>query len=79
MSTKQSFGHSVPPVGQLLNQAKLLFLLPIVSLAGLSLFPHQEPRFLIPLTVPLVLMNAHKLRWKFGEGIVCRVLDLQHL
>jgi len=39
----------------------------IVSLGGLSIFPHQEPRFLIPLTVPMVLMNAHKLRWKFGN------------
>ena len=38
----------------------------IVSLGGLSIFPHQEPRFLIPLTVPMVLMNAHKLR-KFSE------------
>ncbi|XP_040583130.1 GPI mannosyltransferase 4 [Lepeophtheirus salmonis] len=39
----------------------------IVSLGLLSVFPHQEPRFLIPLIVPIVLMNAHKLRWKFGE------------
>ena len=38
----------------------------IVSLGGLSIFPHQEPRFLIPLTVPMVLMNAHKLR-NFSE------------
>ena len=37
----------------------------IVALAMLSVFPHQEPRFLIPLTVPLVMMNAPKLRWKF--------------
>ena len=38
----------------------------ITSLGMLSIFPHQEPRFLIPLTVPIVLMNAHRLRWKFG-------------
>ena len=39
----------------------------IIALALLSIFPHQEPRFLIPLTVPIVLMNAHKLRWKCGN------------
>ena len=39
-----------------------------LSLGALSLFPHQEPRFLIPLTLPIVLMNAHKLRTKvFGR------------
>lgn len=37
----------------------------ILSLAALSVFPHQEPRFLIPLTVPIVLMNSHVLRWKW--------------
>jgi phosphatidylinositol glycan class Z len=36
----------------------------VSALGFLSLIPHQEPRFLIPLTVPIVLMNAHKLRWK---------------
>ena len=40
----------------------------VTALGALSIFPHQEPRFLIPLTVPVVLMNAHKLRWKvFGN------------
>ena len=41
----------------------------IVSLGGLSIFPHQEPRFLIPLTVPMVLMNAHKLR-NFSDSLL---------
>ena len=34
----------------------------VTALGLLSLIPHQEPRFLIPLTLPIVLMNAHKLR-----------------
>ncbi len=38
----------------------------IVGLTMLSMVPHQEPRFLIPLTVPVVLMNSHKLRWKWN-------------
>lgn len=39
----------------------------VVSLGSLSVIPHQEPRFLIPLIVPLVIMNAHKLRWRLGS------------
>ena len=35
----------------------------VTGLCALSIFPHQEPRFLIPLIVPIVLMNAHKLRF----------------
>ena len=34
----------------------------VTAVGFLSYFPHQEPRFLIPLTLPIVLMNAHKLR-----------------
>ena len=34
----------------------------VSGLGALSIIPHQEPRFLIPLIVPIVLMNAHKLR-----------------
>ena len=37
----------------------------VTSVGVLSYFPHQEPRFLIPLTIPIVLMNAHKLRVRF--------------
>ena len=40
----------------------------VTALGLLSFIPHQEPRFLIPLTLPIVLMNAHKLRAKlFGS------------
>ena len=40
----------------------------VTALGTLSFIPHQEPRFLIPLTLPIVLMNAHKLRAKlFGS------------
>lgn len=41
----------------------------LVPLAGLSLAPHQEPRFLLPLIVPLLLSAApaqlltHRARW----------------
>ena len=40
----------------------------VTAVGMLSLIPHQEARFLIPLTLPVVLMNAHKLRVKvFGS------------
>ena len=39
----------------------------VTPLGLLCLIPHQEPRFLLPLILPVVLMNAHKLRVKgFG-------------
>ncbi len=38
-----------------------------VALSALSLFPHQEPRFLIPLIVPVVLVNADMLFYKVGS------------
>ena len=40
----------------------------VTAMAMLSMIPHQEPRFLIPLTLPIVLMNAHKLRTKIFGG-----------
>ena len=40
----------------------------VTAMAMLSMIPHQEPRFLIPLTLPIVLMNAHKLRTKILGG-----------
>ena len=36
----------------------------VTGLGALSLFPHQEPRFLIPLIAPTVLLNADKLRFE---------------
>ncbi len=36
----------------------------ISGLGLLSMFPHQEPRFLIPLTVPVVLLSSHILRYR---------------
>ncbi|XP_078522612.1 GPI alpha-1,2-mannosyltransferase 4 [Lissotriton helveticus] len=45
----------------------VLLLFYFVPLALLSLFPHQEPRFLIPLILPLVLWSApesQKIQWK---------------
>ena len=40
----------------------------VTAMAILSMIPHQEPRFLIPLTLPIVLMNAHKLRIRILGG-----------
>lgn len=34
----------------------------IVPVAALSIFPHQEPRFLIPVTLPLVFLHAQRVR-----------------
>ncbi len=35
-----------------------------LALAALSIFPHQEPRFLLPLLLPCVLLGANGLRSK---------------
>lgn len=35
------------------------FIIPIVLL---SIFPHQEPRFLIPVTLPLVFLHSQRIR-----------------
>ena len=40
----------------------------IVSLGILSIFPHQEPRFLIPLTVPIG-KKAQTIKSKYFEKI----------
>ncbi|XP_068811282.1 GPI mannosyltransferase 4 [Struthio camelus] len=45
----------------------ILLLFYLVPLAFLSLFSHQEPRFLIPLILPLVLFSASQnrtMKWK---------------
>lgn len=34
----------------------------IVPLGLLSIFPHQEPRFLIPVTLPVVFLNSQRIR-----------------
>lgn len=33
-----------------------------VPVALLSIFPHQEPRFLIPVTLPMVFLHSQKIR-----------------
>lgn len=33
----------------------------IVPVCGLTIFPHQEPRFLIPLILPLILLHGKKI------------------
>lgn len=45
-----------------LNALKLaLNLIWIIPVCGLSIFPHQEPRFLIPLLLPIVLVNGPRI------------------
>ncbi|XP_044147006.1 LOW QUALITY PROTEIN: GPI mannosyltransferase 4 [Bufo gargarizans] len=51
--------HSKKPSTQ---QTRLLLMLYFVPLMFLSLFNHQEPRFLIPLIVPLVLLVSNYTR-----------------
>ena len=46
------------------------FVVPIILL---SLFPHQEPRFIIPVIIPLVFLYAHKI--KQPPGAVTIKLD----
>jgi hypothetical protein len=48
----------------------------VAGLAGLSLAPHQEPRFLLPLTCPLALAVGPALvARKGGVGRLLRVRD----
>nr|XP_033797993.1 GPI mannosyltransferase 4 [Geotrypetes seraphini] len=59
--------HKMPP-----GPVPVLLLFCFVPLTLLSMFSHQEPRFLIPLILPLVLLNARGskiARWRFA--IVC--------
>ena len=51
----------------------------VTALGTLSFIPHQEPRFLIPLTLPIVLMNAHKLRARFFGSKTKPLLFLWYL
>lgn len=48
--------HVWPPSGQPFTLRKLLVATAVTPLAALSLIPHQEARFLIPLLLPLVLL-----------------------
>ena len=70
MSKKQSFGHSVPHVGQLIYQTKLLFLLLIVMCFSIDApdtlenIPEKwtpEIRHFCP-TAPIVLVGNKKVK-----------------
>lgn len=39
----------------------------IIPLAVLSLAPHQEPRFIIPLTLPLIFLKGMKMNNKIED------------
>jgi len=45
----------------------------IVPLIALSLLPHQEPRFLVPLLVPLALLAPHTSLFRSGTRRAARV------
>jgi phosphatidylinositol glycan class Z len=42
----------------------------IIPIAMLSIFPHQEPRFIIPVLIPLVFLFAHWIRNSSNIDIV---------
>ncbi|XP_063240991.1 GPI mannosyltransferase 4 [Bacillus rossius redtenbacheri] len=43
----------------------------LVPVALLSLFPHQEPRFLVPVTLPLVFLYTRRLHRHGGLALSC--------
>lgn len=49
----------------------------ILSLCMLSAFPHQEPRFLVPLATPLVLLAW--LGFTRQDGVVSEVVEADHV
>uniref|UniRef100_A0A8C5UES4 Mannosyltransferase n=1 Tax=Malurus cyaneus samueli TaxID=2593467 RepID=A0A8C5UES4_9PASS len=60
--------HGLPALLVHSEGSSTLLLFYFVPLAFLSLFSHQEPRFLIPLILPLVLFSAspnRTVKWKF--------------
>ncbi|XP_030060555.1 GPI alpha-1,2-mannosyltransferase 4 [Microcaecilia unicolor] len=64
--------HQMPPLAPRAGPVPVLLLFYVVPLALLSMFSHQEPRFLIPLILPLVLLRARggkTVQWK--SAIVC--------
>jgi GPI mannosyltransferase 4 len=52
--------------GQILVSACMV----VVSLTTLSIFPHQEPRFLLPLLLPLAHLQPHIVKSKFWFKIL---------
>lgn len=64
----------------------------IVPVAGLSYINHQEPRFLLPITLPVILLQSPKLATglppssdekfklkRFYENIVCKIINANFL
>ncbi|XP_074046849.1 GPI mannosyltransferase 4 [Macrotis lagotis] len=60
------------------DKKTILLLFYFVPLALLSLFSHQEPRFLVPLLVPLTLLSSQKgrvvARWRSSSVTLFNVL-----
>lgn len=60
----------LPRIQSIVGLMTLSFILPI---ALLSLFPHQEPRFIIPVILPLVFLYAPKLNHVSGVDTVSHI------
>ncbi|XP_069671415.1 GPI mannosyltransferase 4 [Periplaneta americana] len=50
---------ALPRVQSIIGLMTLSFVVPVLVL---SLVPHQEPRFLIPITLPIVFLHAQRIR-----------------
>ncbi|PSN33686.1 GPI mannosyltransferase 4 [Blattella germanica] len=53
----------LPRVQSIIGLMTLAFILPIFAL---SLFPHQEARFLIPVTLPVIFLHSQRIRHVFS-------------
>lgn len=51
--------HLLPRIQSIIGLMMSAYIVPI---ALLSIFPHQEPRFIIPVTLPLVFLHSQKIR-----------------
>ncbi|XP_015524775.1 GPI mannosyltransferase 4 [Neodiprion lecontei] len=49
----------LPRIQSIIGLMTASFILPILML---SVFPHQEPRFLIPVTLPLIFLHSQRIR-----------------
>ncbi|XP_046674353.1 GPI mannosyltransferase 4-like [Homalodisca vitripennis] len=47
----------------------------IIPIALLSIFPHQEPRFIIPITLPLVFLHSQRIRNVHDVQQICEKQD----
>ncbi|XP_012259595.2 GPI mannosyltransferase 4 [Athalia rosae] len=60
----------LPRIQSIIGLMTASFILPIIML---SIFPHQEPRFLIPVTLPLIFLHSQRIRQVSNLNTVTRV------